>query len=547
MFPRIGIVLSSVAALLCVTGCGKKEAGASAKAGGGSGGKILHFGNGTEPQDLDPQIVTGVPENKIINSLFEGLVAEGPKGSDTVGGVAERWDISPDGLTYTFHLRKNAKWSNGDPVTAQDFIRSYQRILTPSLAAEYAYKLHHVVGAEEFNKGTLKDFSQVGFKSPNPHTLEIRLKHRTPFLIEAMKHYSWFPVHLPTVEKHGGLARKGTAWTRQENLVGNGAYVLSEWRPNQKIVVKRSPTYWDAATVKLDEIHFYAVESIDTEERMFRTGQLHKTNELPISKIDAYKREFPESYRQDPYYGVYFYRLNVTKPPLNDKRVRRALALAIDREALVKNVTRGGQTPAYNFIPPSERYTSPVKLQGDLAEAKRLLAEAGFPEGRGFPKIDILYNTSENHRSVAEAIQQMWRRNLGVDIGLMNQEWKVYLDSQDVLRYDICRAGWIADYTDPNTFADMWVKDGGNNDTGWASPDYERLLADSLAAPNEETRMKIYGQMEAILMDEVPIIPVYFYTRVYALNPKVKWVPNVLDNHNWKFVDLQDAVATAKR
>lgn len=499
----------------------------------------MHLGNGTEPQDLDPQIVTGVPENKIINALFEGLVAEGPSGSDTIGGVAERWDISPDGLLYTFHLRPAAKWSNGDPVTATDFVRSYQRILTPSLASEYAYKLFHVTGAEEFNTGKLQDFSQVGLKALDDHTLEIRLKHRTPFLIEAMKHYAWFPVHLPTLEKHDGATRRGSAWTRPENIVANGAYLLREWRPNQKIVVTRSPTYWDRGTVKLDEVHFYPVESLDTEERMFRTGQLHKTYELPNSKIDAYKRDFPESYREDPYYGVYYYQFNTTRPPLNDKRVRRALALAIDRESLVKNVTRGGQQPAYNFVPPSERYKSNARLQGDLGEAKRLLAEAGFPGGRGFPKLDILYNTQENHRAIAEAIQQMWRRNLGIDIGLINQEWKVYLDSKDVLNFSIARAGWIADYTDPNTFVDMWVKDGGNNDTGWSSPDYDRLLAESFVAPNDAARFALYQKMEAILMDEVPLMPIYFYTRVYALNPKVRWVPNVLDNHNWKFVDIE--------
>lgn len=543
MLRRSRFLLLLVVPLLLI-GCGKKQTSSpgaqkdSAAAGGATGEKILHFGNGTEVQDLDPQIVTGVPENKIVNSLFEGLVSEGPNGGETVPGVAERWEVSADGLVYTFHLQPNARWSNGEPLTARDFVRSYQRILTPSLAAEYAYKLHHVIGAEEFNRGQLKDFAQVGFKALDDRTLEVRLKRRTPFLLEAMKHYSWFPVHLPTIEKFGAPYRRGSAWTRAENIVGNGSFVMREWRANQKIIVARSPTYWDRANVKLDQIHFYAIESMDTEERMFRSGQLHKTNELPVSKIDTYKRDFPAAYREDPYYGVYFYRLNTTRAPLNDKRVRRALALALDRDAIIKNVTRGGQTPAYNLVPPSPRYRSTVRIAGDLAEARRLLAEAGFPEGRGFPKLDLLYNTSENHRTIAEAVQQMWRRNLGIDIGLVNQEWKVYLDSQDVLNYDICRAGWIGDYTDPNTFIDMWVKGGGNNDTGWSSAEYERLLAASYAAPDDTARFALYQQMEAILADEVPFVPLYFYTRVYALNPKVKWSVNVIENHNWKFVDL---------
>ena len=530
-----------IAAALLVTCCGKTESksGAAATAATPVGPRtVLNFGNGTEPQDLDPQIVTGVPENKIVNALFEGLVAEGPSGADTVGGVAERWDISEDGRTYTFHLRADAKWSNGDPVTAQDFVASYKRILTPALASEYAYKLHPAVGAEDYNKGRLTDFSKVGFKAVDARTLVVTLNNRTPFLIEAMKHYSWFPVHIPTVEKFGGLVRKGTAWTRPENMVGNGPFVLKEWRPNQRIVVTRSPTYWDRATVKLDTINFMPTESIDTQERMFRTGQVDKTNELPNTKIDTYKREFPESYRQEPYYGVYFFRFNVTKPPLNDKRVRRALALAIDRESIVRNVTRGGQTPAYNFTPPSPKFKSEARIAGDLAEAKRLLAEAGFPEGRGFPQVSILYNTSENHRAIAEAIQQMWRTRLGVDIGLTNQEWKVYLDSQDTLAFDIARAGWIADYVDPNTFMDMWRTGGGNNDTGWSNATYDALLDESAKVSSDAERFAIYQKLEAMLADEVPIMPLYFYTRVFAMNPKLRFVPNVIDNRSWKYVEF---------
>jgi oligopeptide transport system substrate-binding protein len=506
-----------------------------------SAGRILHLGIGTEVQDLDPQVVTGVPENKVINALFEGLVNEGPGATEVAPGVAERWTHSEDGLIWTFHLRADARWSNGDPVTAGDFVRSYQRLLTPSLAAEYAYKFYHVVGAEAYHRGELTDFSQVGFQAPDELTLRITLRHRTPFLLEALKHYAWFPVHLPTVEKFGGLERKGSRWTRVGNLVGNGPFILREWRPNQKIVVTRSPTYWDHATVRLDGIHFYPIESIETEERMFRTGQLHKTNELPIAKIDTYRRQFPEAYREDPYQGVYFYRFNTTRPPLNDVRVRRALALAIDRELLTAQVARGGQTPAYNYTPASPRFASGVRLTGDIAEARRLLAAAGYPGGRGFPGIELLYNTSENHRAIAEAIQQMWRRHLGVEIGLRNKEWKVYLDAQDQLDFDIARAGWIADYPDPHTFLDMWVTGGGNNDTGWSHPEYDRLLRAAMETRNDADRHAIYQQLEEILMTELPVMPIYFYTRVYALSPRVRhWVANPLDNRAWKYIDLAD-------
>lgn len=530
---------ASFTLLALFAGCKKSDAPAASSASTAAAPRtVLNYGNGTEPQDLDPQLVTGVPENKIINALFEGLVAEGPTGADTVPGVAARWEISPDGLVYTFFLRPDAKWSNGDPVTAQDFLASFRRILTPSLAAEYAYKLYVVAGAEDFSRGKLTDFTQVGFSAPDPLTLRFKLHSPAPFLMEALKHYSWFPVHLPTLAKFGDPTRRGSAWTRPENLVGNGPFILKEWRANQRITVTRSPTYWDRTAVKLETINFFPTESIDTEERMFRTGQLDRTNELPNTKIDTYKRDFAASYRQDPYYGVYFFRVNVTRPPLNDPRVRRALALALDRESLVKNVTRGGQTPAYNFCPPSPQFTSQARIAGDLAEARRLLAEAGFPAGRGFPKVSLLYNTSENHRAIAEAVQQMWRRQLGVEIVLTNQEWKVYLDSQDTLSYDLARAGWIADYTDPNTFMDMWTKGGGNNDTGWSHPGYEDLLQRSCAATNDADRFALYQQMEKILAEELPIIPVYFYTRVFAVNPKLRYVPNAIDNRNWKFVEF---------
>ena len=524
-------------ALLATTACSRKEPPSDS---GGAPQKILLFGNGAEPQDLDPQIVTGVPENKLINAFFEGLVSYGPEEEGTVGGVAERWDISPDGLVYTFHLRPAAKWSNGDPVTAHDFVRSYQRILTPALAAEYAYKFDAVVGAEEYRAGTLKDFSQVGLKALDAHTLEVRLKYRVPYLLEAMKHYAWFPVHIPTVEKHGGLATRGTAWTRQENFVGNGPFVLKSWRPNQMIVATRSPTYWDRDAVKLDEIRFFPTENLETEERMFRTGQLHKTYELPSAKIDAYQRDHPESYRSDVYYGSYHFRFNVTRKPLDDVRVRRALSISIDRESLARNVVRGGQQPAYGLTPPTAKFTARAKLTGDVAEARRLLAEAGYPEGRGFPRIELLYNTQDTHRRVCEALQEMWRQNLGIEVGLVNQEWKVYMRSMDLLEYDMARSGWIGDYNDPNTFYDTFITGGGNNRTGWSNARYDQLLRDTGTAPDETARMELYQQMEEILMQELPIMPVYFYRKVYALSPKVHWPANPLDNQNWKFVYLKE-------
>jgi len=348
-------------------------------------------------------------------------------------------------------------------------------------------------------------------------------------------------VPVKAISKYGPVDRKRTGWTRLGNLVSSGPFLLKEWAPNQKIVVARNPHYWDAANVKLDEIHFFSVEDSSTEERMFRTGQLHKTNTLPSAKIDVYRRDFPDALKIEPYLGLYFYRCNVDRPPLNDKRVRQALALAIDRESLVKNVTRGGQFPAYAVsYPGTAGYSPRARLTGTLDDARRLLAAAGFPEGKGFPKIELLYNTSEGHRAIAEAIQQMWKRHLGVEIGLFNQEWKVFLDSQHTTNFTLQRSGWIADYVDPHTFLELWVGGNGNNDTNWKNADYDRLFQQSLAAKTTEERYEIYQKMDAILVDECPVIPIYHYTSVYALSPKVKgFYPTLLDNHPYKYIWIE--------
>ncbi|HEY0947854.1 MAG TPA: peptide ABC transporter substrate-binding protein, partial [Opitutaceae bacterium] len=304
------LVVCAGALLAFASGCSKRETTPAASGPDGAPPKkILHFGNGSEPQDLDPQILTGVPEHHLMNALFEGLVSPDPEDKGVPQpGVAERWEISPDGLVYTFHLRADAHWTDGQPVTAQDFVASYRRMLTPSLGADYAYMLFHLDGAEDFYRGLITDFAQTGCKALDDHTLQLKLRQPAPFLLNAMQHYAWFPVPVHVVEKFGGLDRKGTDWTRLENFVGNGPFRLKAWRPNQHLIAERSPTYWDRARVKLDEIHFYPIELAETEERMFRTGQLHVTNEVPLTKIAVYRRDLPEALKLEPWCGVYFYR-----------------------------------------------------------------------------------------------------------------------------------------------------------------------------------------------------------------------------------------------
>ncbi len=541
------------AALLA--GCGKNASTAPA-AGGGSPAvpraQVLRVGNGAEPEDLDPQAITGVTEAKLVMALFEGLLAPDPHDLHPVPGVAESWDISPDGLTYTFHLRPNAKWSDGSPLTAQDFLDSWKRMLSPKFASEYVYLIYNfVAGAKDYYEGRLADFSKVGFATPDERTVVVRLANPTPYLLSIIAcHQAWFPVPLKAIARVGATDMKQTGWTQPGKIVGNGPFLLKEWLPRQKITVVRNPNYWDAATVKLDAIEFYPIDDLSAEEQAFRTGRIDLTDSMPPAKIDTYRRDHADVFHLEPYLGLYFYRCNVSKPPLTDKRVRRALALAIDREAIVKNITRGGQRPAYAVTPPGTAgYTPSAALPGGtpsaareaaLAEAKRLLAEAGYPGGKGCPPVELLYNTSEAHKAVAEAVQQMWRETLGVEVRLTNQEWKVFLSSQHTHDYQMARAGWIADYEDPHVFLEIWSSDNGNNDTLWKYADYDRLLQSALAAKSQNERYAIYQQMDAILVDECPIIPIYYYTHVSARSSKVQgWFPTLLDLHPYKHVWLE--------
>lgn len=544
MIPRPCRLAALIAPLALVVGCGRTASPGSSAAGAAHRPQVFRYGNFAEPQDIDPQVVQGVPEQHLIQALFEGLVTEDPVDLHPIPGLAKSWEISPDGLVYTFHLRENLRWSDGTPITTDDFLMSWKRMISPKLAAEDAYLIYNFVrGARDYYEGRITDFSQVGLKAPDGRTLRVTLNSPTPFLIKVIaNHYAWHAVPIKVLLRYGTLEERSTQWTHPGNFVGSGPFMLKEWTPQERIVVVRNPNYWDAAHVRLDEVDFLPTEDIPAEERMFRAGQLDKTQEVPISKIDTYKKDHPELLHIDPYLGIYYYRCNVTRPPLNDKRVRKALALAIDRESLIRNVTKGDERPAYAVSYPEDAgYTARAQLAGSLADARRLLSEAGYPDAKGLPPIQLLYNTSANNKQIAEAIQEMWRRNLGVNVDLVNQEWKVYLDSQHTHNYQIERAGWIADYEDPHVFLEIWESGNGNNDTLWSNPDYDRLLREALGARDDAARYEIYQKMDAILVDECPVIPIYYYTRPYLMSPKVKgYWPNLLDNHPFKYIYMED-------
>ena len=532
---KCDLIFLSILLATCVTltGCGSSET--NVVAGNKSG--TLYWGNGTEPQSLDPQIATGVPEHHIISAVMEGLVLKDRKTLEPRPGVAKTWDISNNGRVYTFYLRENAKWSNGDAHTADDYVWSWWRALQTTLGNQYAYMLFPIKNAKRYYDGETSDFSDVGVKAIDNRTLQVTLTNPTPYFLQLLDHYSLFPVHQATIEKFGRADERGTRWSYEGNLVGNGPYKLEEWKINRHITVTKNPYYWDEANVSINSIVFKPVDNAVTEERMFRAGALHVTSSIPADKIAIYQEKSAPELKITPYLGTYFYRLNINTPQLQDKRVRRALGMAIDRKQLVDNITKGGQIPAYTMTPPGTMgYFPESTLNFDPEAAKRLLAEAGYPNGEGFPPIEILYNTNEGHRKIAVALQEMWKNYLNIDIKLLNQEWKVYLATESAGDYQISRGGWIGDYVDPNNFLDMFLCNGGNNRTGWCNEEYDRLILE--VAPSQsshEQRLKIFQQAETILLEDMPIIPVYTYTSIKLLHPSVRnFDDNILNQAMYK-------------
>ena len=502
---------------------------------------ILLIGNGAEPPDLDPHVVTGVPEFHIIDALFEGLVEEDPETRGPEPGIAERWTVSADGLVYQFWLREDAKWSDGKAIIAPDVVRSYERIMNPALASAYAYLFEVLDGGPAYIAGESTDFSKVGVTAVDDHLLEIRLRHPVPYFLSLLTYTCWRPLPIHVIEAHDGLRKRGSRWTREGNLVSSGAFQLTEWRQDRVVMVERNPHYWDAETVSLNAIHFFPVASSDTEERMFRSGQLHLTNEVPLAKIQPYREMVDTPLRIEPQLGTYYFRFNVTRPPLDDARVRRAMSLAIDRQAIVEKISQGGQTPAGSFSPPGAGGFMPsLTVEYDPDEARRQLAEAGYPGGAGFPGAEFLYNTSESHRLIAEAVQQMWKRELGIEVALYNQEWKVYLDSMSNLDFGLARSGWVAVYNDANQFLEIMTTGNPNNRTGWGSEDYDRWHDASMRERDPVERMKLLQRLDAILMEEAPVAPVYHYTQIYLQDARVEnWNPGPLDNRRYKYVRLK--------
>ncbi len=536
LFPRF---LTGLFALALIAGCAKRETTVEL----GNRTQVLHQNIGAEPQDLDPPLMQTNSHYQVLMALYEGLTGYDPQDLHPVPGVAERWDLSDDGLTYTFHLRTDAKWSNGDPVTAPDFAFSAQRTLSPALGSAYPFYYFVVRGAQDFATGKTKDFATVGIRALDEHTLRIELHQPAPYLLFLLGSFAWMPVHRATVEKAGRFDQAYTGWTKPGKIVTNGPFELTEWKPGQEITVRRNPRYWDAANVRLNEIHFHLIENIETEERAFRSGQLHLTEYVPGSKLKNYHDNEPALLKTAPFFMTYFYGFDTTRPPFNDVRVRQAFSFALDRDRLIASEPYRGLRAARSYVPPGVdgyTYAGPDQLRFDPAEARRLLAAAGYPNGQGFPVVDITFPTNGRHQQIAEVLQQMWQQHLGLHLKVVNKEGRVYYEELGQKRYQLARAGWVGDYLDAHAFLSVYVSDSGQNNSGWGSPAYDRLVHDSLNERDRTKRQAIYRELESIFLRELPVLPLFHDSSPHLVNPAVRgWYPNLLNYHPYQRMSLE--------
>ena len=499
----------------------------------------LVFVNGAEPETLDPAIITGQPEGRVVNALFEGLCAYDENGQ-AVPGVAERWEISPDGKTYTFHLRADAKWSDGRALTARDFVASWKRALTPETGSQYNYQLFPVKNAQAFAEGKISDFSQIGASAVDDRTLVVELENPTPYFIQLCAFSTLHPVPVALIE------RLGDDWVKPGNLIGNGAYTLEDWRINDRISLKKNPHYWDRHNVQLETIDVLPIADANVAFNFYASGLadlLMDKGLAPPALLDDLKRR--SDFHAAPFLGIYFLRYNCERGPFRDERVRRAFSLAVDKKRIVEKITRAGELPAPGFVPPGiPGYVGTEGLPFDPAEATRLLAEAGYPAGKGFPNARYLYSKSELNEAIAVELQSLWRETLGVTVNLERQEWKVYLNSLSLLDYDIARSSWVGDYPDPNTFLDMFLTGGGNNRTGWSSADYDALIAEASRELDPSRRFDILRRAENLLVQKsMPVCPIYYYLGIQLYDPaKLGGLrANVLDEHPLRRICRKDA------
>ncbi len=486
--------------------------------------------NGAEPETLNPQLTTAVNDSRIIRAIFEGLVSFHPKTLVPEPGCAD-WRISEDGKTYIFSIKRDAKWSNGTALTANDFVYSWKQILTKKVPASYVSFFFFIDNAERFYRGEIEDFSDVGIKAVSDETLVVTLKRPVAYFPELLANPVFFPVNRQCVEAFGN------SWTKSENIVSNGAFTLKEWKARQKIVVEKSEFYHDAESVMLQRAEFLPYDNLETSYQLFLKGKIDWLPSAPTDKNDEVK--FNPDYYVNSYLGSYFYRFNCSRPPFDNKLVRQAFAMSVNRDVIVNKVLGSGEQATSSFCPPIKSYKPAEGLNYNPKKARELLKESGFADN--LPEVELFYNTSENHKKIAEAIVEQWRENLGVKVLLRNSEWKTFLADQKSLNYDISRSSWIGDYNDPETFLELFVSESGNNRTGWKSQKYDELFAKSRIQSGVE-RENTLKEMEAMLVaDELPIIPIYYYINRGFISERIKgWHENILDIHPLKNISIKN-------
>ena len=535
--------LAAVAAaslVLAACGGGNAPATASNVAIGGPSGKeradmqILRIGNGAEIQTLDPHRGEEVQGANVQRDLYEGLVNEAPNG-DIVPGVAESWDASADGKTYVFHLRRDARWSNGDAVTSADFVYGFRRGVDPKTLSTYGFILSPIENADAIAAGE-KPPADLGVRALDDYTLEITLAHPTPYFVSLLQHSMTYPLHRASYEKYGDQ------FTRPGNLVSNGAFQLAEWVVQSHIKLVRNPHYWNAASTELDEVWFYPTEDQSAELQRYRANELDVTDVVPATQVNWIRENLRNEFVVAPYLGSYFYGFNTTRPPFKDKpKLRRALALAIDRKVITEQVDARGYIPSFGWVPPVAHYTPQQMPEATWtqaereAEAKRLYSEAGYSAENPL-RTQLMYNTQDNHRRIAVAIASMWKRVLGVDTEIVNQEWKVFIDTRNKKQdTQVYRNGWIGDYNDAFTFAEMLRSTAGLNDTGYSNPEYDRLVTAAQSELDLDKRGELLEAAERVMLADLPILPLYTYVTARLVKPWVGgYASNIMDHHPHK-------------
>jgi len=506
--------------------------------------------NGTEPESLDPHIVTGIPEMRITKALFDGLIKLDPREARPIPALAERWDVSPDGRVYTFHLRTNAVWSTGEPITTADVVWSWMRALSPATAGDYAGQLFYIKGAEDWYNGKTKDPSQVGIRAVDAHTLRVELNAPLAFFLDLCAFPTLAVVPRETIEKHGDR------WLHANPLPTSGAFLLGAWRVNDKVRLIRNPRYWDAANTASEIIDVLPTGSPNTALNLYETGVadiVWDKDLVPAELIEILKQR-PDFHSFD-YLGTYFFRFNVTRPPYNDARVRKAFAMATDKSRITTKLTLGGEKPAPHFVPDGvANHDAPPGPPFDIEKARKLIAEAGFPGGKGFPRTTYTFFSAaaggaKMHGKIAVELQQMWRAALGIEVELRQIERKIFYSSQSRLEYDISASSWIGDYNDANTFLDLFTSSSGNNRTGWKNPRYDELIREANLETDMKKRAGIFRQAELILVaEESPIVPLYFYAGFNYYHPqKIGGVwSNLLDEHPLQYIYKRKSVISVQ-